>query len=82
MAPLLTAMVSEFAKAVDRDMAGESWALAHRELRALLAVAKAARAEVRSWEQLYGDGNLNADHPLVRALARLARASRTEGGRP
>jgi hypothetical protein len=53
---------------------------AKAELRALLAVARAAEAEVRGWRGIYGSNNLNAHHPLVRALSRLSRASQPKGG--
>jgi hypothetical protein len=55
-------------------------ALAQAELRAMLAVIRAAESEIRGWKGLYGSDNLNGDDPLVRALSRLSRASQPKGG--
>jgi hypothetical protein len=74
IAPLLTWHIQDpFAS--DAQAFREAVPQMVRELRAMLAVIRAAEAEVRGWRGIYGSDNLNAHHPLVRALARLSRAS-------
>jgi hypothetical protein len=55
-----------------------------REYRALLAVARVAAANAALIESTHENGGqvCSAEWSLVEAVRRLARASRTEGGRP
>jgi hypothetical protein len=79
IAPTLAWVLEQRDNDLDKDGLRTQRA-AEAELRALLAVARAAEAEVRGWRGLYGSDNLNGDDPLVRALSRLSRASQPKGG--
>jgi len=84
IAPLLTAMVAEYAKHRDLDMHGRTWAEAQRELRALRACAKALvfalnETDARLARRSVGGMVIHEETPGLakarKAAARLSHAS-------
>lgn len=78
IAPLLTAMVAEYAKHRDLDMHGRTWAEAQRELQVLMSIARAVGRDGKPFADDEGPACICGP---CRAYARLVRLSRKRGER-